>query len=181
MVRRTSYFLVLAWRWPSTPFLRLTALLFVLFALYAFVANRLQPDRPVPVHGVVTYEGQPVADAIVTFLPADDLGRRAAHGRTGPDGSLYLTTFDWGDGVLPGEYKVVVCKHRWQTPVTGELTEVAQNLGGGFLDPIRVQEIRQNYPSLLPAIYGDPSRSPLRCKVPGKDGVVFNLEGEGAP
>jgi hypothetical protein len=64
--------------------------------------------KPVKVQGKVTLDGQPVANALVVFLPVEEGGGRQATGSTKADGSFQLETFKPGDGALPGQYKVTV-------------------------------------------------------------------------
>lgn len=58
--------------------------------------------------GVVTYQGQPVEGAIVTFSPTGEA--RAASGLTDAEGRFALTTLNAGDGVMAGEYLVTISK-----------------------------------------------------------------------
>jgi predicted small lipoprotein YifL len=64
-------------------------------------------DRPavVPVSGQVLIDGQPVADATLQFVPT---GSRPARATTDAQGRFTATTFDDGDGCVPGTHKVVV-------------------------------------------------------------------------
>lgn len=59
--------------------------------------------------GTVTYKGAPVEGAIVTFNPSDK-SLKPAVGRTDAAGKYTLTTFEAGDGAIPGSYKVSVLK-----------------------------------------------------------------------
>lgn len=61
-----------------------------------------------PVSGVVTFEGQPAAGAVVMFAPQDH--QFAATAKTQADGTFRLRTFEEGDGAAEGNYKVVVYK-----------------------------------------------------------------------
>src|SRR5262245_54721186 len=61
--------------------------------------------RTAAVRGTVTYQGKPVPNGTVTFVPA--AGPHAT-GEIGPDGSYTLTTVRAGDGAVPGAYKVVI-------------------------------------------------------------------------
>jgi hypothetical protein len=68
----------------------------------------------VPVSGTVTLDGEPLADATVTFLPLNESAYRGAIGRTDASGKYTLTS-DIGDGkrsdgAIPEKYKVVVSK-----------------------------------------------------------------------
>ena len=69
-------------------------------------------DRPhtVPVEGTITHQGQPLADASVTFLPANKEGRSAV-ARTDSAGRYSLRTFEPGDGAIPGDYGVQIVKY----------------------------------------------------------------------
>ena len=59
----------------------------------------------VPVSGVVEVDGKPLAAGAITVAPADG---RAAGGVIDAGGRFTLTTFEPGDGVMPGRHKVVV-------------------------------------------------------------------------
>ena len=69
-------------------------------------------EIPIPgivdVTGTVALKGQPVEGVTVNFHP--DSGSRAASGRTDAKGRFTLTTFNPGDGALPGTYRVSVSK-----------------------------------------------------------------------
>jgi hypothetical protein len=67
-------------------------------------------QRPKPVHagGVVRLNGQPLESALVTFTNPT-LGVSAS-GRSDAEGKFTLTTFEQGDGAVPGKYKVSVSK-----------------------------------------------------------------------
>ena len=64
----------------------------------------------VPAAGVVTYNGEPVADATLEFRSATDVPNSLAAGQTDAEGKFILTTDRPNDGALPGSYKVVVKK-----------------------------------------------------------------------
>lgn len=70
-------------------------------------------DRPetVKVFGKVTHAGQPVTSGTVTFHPvgfASGEANRPALGVLQPDGSYALSTYEAGDGAIPGKYEVAV-------------------------------------------------------------------------
>lgn len=60
----------------------------------------------VPVKGTVTYKGKPLSSGEVVFEP--DSGGREAHGAIGADGTFELTTYNKGDGAVPGTHRVAV-------------------------------------------------------------------------
>jgi len=78
--------------------------------LTALLAGGCGSDRPVvlPVSGVVTLEGKPVADAAVVLTSKN--GGRPASGQSDNEGRFKLTTFDLNDGAVPGEHVAVVVK-----------------------------------------------------------------------
>jgi hypothetical protein len=61
----------------------------------------------VPIRGEVTYNGQPVTEGSVVYIPVESTGRQAT-GKIQPDGSFQLTTREANDGAVVGEYKIVV-------------------------------------------------------------------------
>ena len=64
-------------------------------------------DRPqiYPVHGTVTLDGEPVSFGGVRFHSDDG---RLATAKIGRDGGYSLATAKWGEGALPGSYRVSV-------------------------------------------------------------------------
>jgi hypothetical protein len=136
----------------------------------------VDPDVPLPVEGRIIYQGQPLGGALVSFLPVDNPGRHGAFGKTQPDGCLYLTTFAMGDGALPGEYKVVV-----RQIVPSPALEFERLGPAALLNPA-YPETQSGFPltwraskSVLPAVYGSVTQSPLRCTVPAKANLVIEL------
>ncbi len=124
------------------------------------------PNRPktVPVSGVVTYKGQPVEGATVTFVST--AGKHGAVGTTDAAGQFALTTFAPKDGAVPGTYQVAIQK----TVLEGAPPEGATGKGG--------EEPPAGTPKdLLPAKYKDASKSGLTVEVkePGVKDLKFDL------
>jgi hypothetical protein len=65
------------------------------------------PDM-VPIRGEVYYNGEPLADGFVVYLPKKVGEGRQATGPIQPDGSFVLTTQQGGDGAMHGAYDVVI-------------------------------------------------------------------------
>lgn len=76
------------------------------------------PQR-VPVSGTVEYNGNPLTQGNVVFVPVVPSEGYPAHGTIGPDGRFKLTTFDDGDGAVPGDYKVTVFAYDGMRDVPG--------------------------------------------------------------
>jgi hypothetical protein len=89
---------------------KITILLFVALCCIGCDNSATRLKGLVPVEGVVYYDGQPLADATVSFAP-DNPEIRSAAGRTNADGKFALTTLNYKDGVAPGEYKVIISKY----------------------------------------------------------------------
>jgi len=89
---------------PIRPFLFVATLSAILVIL-----NGCGPSYPqtFPVSGTVRLAGQPVAGAAVVFTP--DEGQQAT-GTTDKSGRFELSTFQLGDGALPGTHRVTVAK-----------------------------------------------------------------------
>lgn len=79
-----------------------------------------RPAR-VEVSGKVLIDGEPVTGGIVQFVSE---GVRPSAGKINQEGSFTLSCYDEGDGIIPGNYKVMVAakeilsetKVRWLAP-----------------------------------------------------------------
>lgn len=120
-------------------------------------------DRPkrVPAGGIVNYNGQPVADATVIFVP--DGHQHAAVGRTDSSGRFQLQTFEANDGAVPGEYKVSVRK-----------VEVTSEGASGGDDDAETEEAEER--SLLPERYASAESSQLTASVKEGESNDFPFE-----
>jgi hypothetical protein len=139
--------------------------LFVVLAALALVGcGKSNPFGAVPVSGKVTYRGQPVDQAIVTFAPEGDT--RPATAITVADGSFNLMTLD-AEGAMPGRYVALVRK-------TEIPPEPAQ--GTSMEEALKLNARPPPAPkSLLPAKYGDAQRSPLKFEVKNGADNRFDL------
>jgi hypothetical protein len=116
------------------------------------------PDRlpVVPVQGVVSFQDQPLANALVTFHPAEGSDPRAASGRatSGADGTFALSTHEANDGASVGKYRVTVECYQ----IRGE---------GSQWEP---------GPNMLPPLYANPSTTPIEVSVTKEDSSVKRIE-----
>ena len=83
-----------------------------LCCLFAIGCGNDGKPRRVPVAGVITYNGKPVPEGDVVFVPVDAAKGFRARGKANKNGQFTLTTFDEGDGAVPGEYKVTIFAYR---------------------------------------------------------------------
>lgn len=112
-------------------------------------------SETIVVTGIVTHNSDPLADADVSFIPTEG---RPAYGRTDSTGRFTLTTFDEGDGAMPGKHTVTIQKSV-EVKAATETNPYAQ------------------YKSALPAKYGRPQESPFSAEVEkgGKNEFSFDV------
>jgi hypothetical protein len=125
-----------------------------------------------PVSGVVTYRGQPVADAILNFSPSDE-SLPAAAGKTDSSGRYSLTTFQAGDGALPGDYKVRVFKY--DTPEGAAPVYSGPAEEENYTPPGEQPSTPAQPKNLLPETYNSISRTPLSFKVSESQENVYDI------
>lgn len=89
--------------------------------------------KPVPVTGVVQFNGNPLNQGDVVFVPVDPQSSPSARGKIGEGGIFNLTTIEEGDGAIPGDYKVAV----FCTDGLREIPGMAAPAVGPSLIPIR--------------------------------------------
>ncbi|MEM8678374.1 MAG: hypothetical protein AAGF97_03365 [Planctomycetota bacterium] len=132
------------------------------------------------------YDDQPLAGAAISFIRVNGEQGRAAFGTTDEDGVAQLTTFEPYDGVLEGNYNVVVIKAP-ENPYTYDEVELNDNVDQDKLlqmsamqqaGQAAVQQ-RKRKRTILPERYADMSQTPLKCEVTrGVRDVVFKLTSE---
>lgn len=126
----------------------------------------------VPVSGVVFFEDKPVSGASVLFAPKDGAENlRAASAVTDAEGKFIMRTLRPNDGVLPGDYTVIIRK----TEHAGKYQEETLPSGevrGRYTDPRVVDK--------LPKKYSDARYSDLSITVPpeGNQNAEFRLQGK---
>lgn len=101
----------------------------------------------VEVVGTVTYEGEPAEDAEVTFFPEQG---RPARGVTDVSGKFVLSTFESGDGAVPGKHVITITEYYEEPPPFPGTSE------DGAPKPLD---------SRFPEKYGDPETTPLEREV----------------
>lgn len=160
-------------------------LLVALVAVAFLIGCTAGTDRPktVKVTGTVTYNGTAVDGATVTFGPASAEGH-AASGKTNASGQFTLSTFEQGDGAVPGTYIVTIFKTEGGETAAGTATDedaayremeaqgvdVLSGTGGGAASEVK---------DLLPTKYKDPGSTPFKgqeVKETGENNFTFNLE-----
>jgi hypothetical protein len=119
---------------------------------FAAAASGCGAEGPttIPVRGEVTLNGAPLKDGIVAYIPAGGEARQAT-GRIQPDGTFVLTTFKNADGVVPGDYQIVI--YAYATGPGEPLTRVQHEAMA------RTGELER--PSAIPEKYANPHTSGL--------------------
>ncbi len=119
------------------------------------------------VAGVITYNGEPLANATVKFIPVDATGSQS-YGKTNEKGEYKLQTLLGAAdaGTTPGEYKVTVdCV---KNVPTGNM--IQEN--GAEIEEMEVETV-------IPKTYSNPETSGLTATVaPGDNTINFDLSDE---
>jgi hypothetical protein len=145
-----------------------------LAALVVAAAPGCGGSKLTKVRGVVTLDGKPLDRAGVAFEPIGGHGQ-PARGITDTDGSFHVDTHAPDDGAWPGEYKVVISKYKVD-PAMFEQHDPS--------DPKAIQKMyaadakarAKPKEHLVPAIYRDAEKTPLRWKVPEDNNKTLELK-----
>ena len=115
-----------------------------------------------PVSGVVTLDGEPLAGASVTFYPESEVeGVVGGVAETGSDGKFVVTGAKGESGLAPGKYKVTVSKGVLKTPGGEESV-------GAVIEEIDLKDE-------FPPIYSSPNKTILSYSVTG-DGKPIEIK-----
>jgi hypothetical protein len=130
------------------------------------------PLGVVKVTGTVTVESQPLAGALITFLPKTEGEGLAASATTDSNGMYSLTTQGAGDimGAVPGEYGVTVVKNESVPVHSGDNDVPAEERK--IVDSYALPKVIRH----LPAKYEAPSSSGLSALVEKKGKNIFHFE-----
>ena len=116
------------------------------------------------VTGVITYNGEPLADATVKFIPTDATGSQS-YGKTNEKGEYKLQTLLGAAdaGTTPGEYKVTVdCIETYET--------------GNMIQENGEEKPETKARSIIPEQYNNAETSGLTATVaPGDNTINFDL------
>jgi hypothetical protein len=131
-----------------------------IFGVAILAAGGCGSDRPqtIPVGGTITFDGGPPPAPGTLYLttndPAEGFPIRPATAEFDADGRFAAKTWDSGDGMMPGRYKITV--ECWEVPPT---------MGG---PPSK---------SYVPPKYESTATSPLEIALePGDDEQVLQLD-----
>jgi hypothetical protein len=128
--------------------------------------------KTVPVNGIVTLDGRPLARATVIFIAQDAAGRDA-NGFTDAEGRFALMTNAPKDGAMPGSYKIVV--HYSEATEPGAQysnPEDARKAGA------KAAAEKGRTKPRLPSKYTDAEQTVLQQQVPVDGPVLIELTSE---
>jgi hypothetical protein len=128
----------------------------------------------VPVSGVVTYQGEPVVGAQVSFMAEG--AARAASGQTDAEGKFQLSTYGTNDGAVVGSHTVTITKATDEN--VGGAGMSPDDPDGGYAAAMAQAAQQSTTKSALPAKYGNPKESGLTAEVTeaGPNEFTFTLE-----
>ncbi|MBX9581405.1 MAG: carboxypeptidase-like regulatory domain-containing protein [Gemmataceae bacterium] len=148
--------------------------------------------KPVKVAGRVTLDNQPLPGATIVFTPDGGTGNIAS-GRTDDAGEFQLTTFGPDDGAVPGDYKITVkVDGVLDTPLEGDPMNMDDAAKTKFFMKMSAKtkaaeekekkerkkrgERDKADTSLVPPVYRDITKTPLKQRVPADGKVEINLK-----
>jgi hypothetical protein len=124
------------------------------------------------VSGTVTYKGEPVPKARISFIPASKDGAKQGASGEIDNGSYSLSTLTPGDGALPGEYRVTVSAREVDEAKLKADSEKLFAKHGLAKSPMMPPELQAKAnaeaKSSIPKKYEDPGTSGLTAKVEEK-------------
>jgi hypothetical protein len=132
------------------------------------VGNSDLPETA-PVTVTVTYKSAPLADATVTFSPKNTQNGKAAYGKTDASGVVKLNTFPEVEGVVPGEYNVLVSK--MEVAASKEVSMDDPNYTGEPTEPPAAAP-----KSLIPEKYNAATTSKLEASVKAGQDNPFTFD-----
>jgi hypothetical protein len=128
-----------------------------------------------PVEGIVTLDGQPLAGATVTFIPVQEGAGVSATGTTDSSGKYLLTAVgaglgaEPGAGTSPGEYYIGVVKDAFpDDPEARQERDVLalQSSSGDATKPSRPKAMKVTH--VVPQKFNDPRKSGIKKTVQNK-------------
>ncbi len=145
----------------------------VLGVLFVAGCSSEQLDRPATykVSGTVTYRGQPVPNADLTFY--NEGAKRSAFGKTDIKGQYQLTTFGAHDGAVEGKHDVTVL----QLPPIASTPTIADTESDAYSPPgLGMSTDPVPSASMLPQKYANRATSGLLGIVNADNANVIDFE-----
>jgi hypothetical protein len=136
--------------------------------LCLFVVTTGCAEKKVPASGMITLDGKPLANAIVSFIPEGNRGQPAG-ATAGSDGQFTVP-----GGMVPGEYKAIVAVN-----AMGDVGRAPDPANEVAVREYRAKlaKIQATFRNPIPAAYGSPEQTPLRFSVPTDGPIRLDLTG----
>ncbi|PQO42817.1 hypothetical protein C5Y97_01295 [Blastopirellula marina] len=137
--------------------------LFLAIASFVGCAGSDQ-EKAYPTSGVVHFNGKPMkGGGAISFVPVSSQQGKAAGGEIRDDGTFVMTTYEDGDGSIPGEFRVLVMQSTSKEPEMVASDEGSEPvMSSGPIDTVAKGE-------RIPFIYADPAKSPITVEVKAQD------------
>jgi hypothetical protein len=148
----------------SNRFIALLSIASLIFAVGCGGPPLTERDHieTVPAAGVVLYQGKPLPDYEITFIPKE--GNRPATGKTDAEGRFTLGTNDVGDGAPVGTFKVVVSFN------------AVSPLDPAVVPPEQIIATTPKPKVKVPAKYSDAEKSGIEIQVPEGGSTELKIE-----
>jgi hypothetical protein len=139
-------------------------------------------SKRVKVEGTVTLNGKPLHWATVSFVPATG-DERLGSGVSDENGKFKLSSEKVGDGLYPGDYRVVVTVAMPPPQDTGITTNMTSKeaMALAFEAMKRQRDEWKRLGKTLPIIpkdYQNAGQTPLRVRVPPDGPVVLDIKAD---
>jgi hypothetical protein len=121
----------------------------------------------VPVSGTVTLDGNPLPNAALAFHSADGKGR-AATARSGANGEFKISSYGDADGIVPGEYKILVFG---ANPENQDSADKMNMDGARRVAALKEGGVHANYTNI--------AKTPLKMNITGKESITVTLKKDG--
>jgi hypothetical protein len=145
---------------------RYCALVLVFVCLIGCTKNDPRKTGLVPASGTITYNGSPLGNATIVFVPKDS-NKQGAGTLSSVDGKFTLTTVSENDGAFPIEYSVYVLKEETPQISDDELMKLSRQ--GKTLPESK---------SLIPIKYTNPAEPIINISIPtgGDKNLLIELK-----
>jgi hypothetical protein len=138
-------------------------------------AKSVKLPPTVPVSGTVTYNGQPLEGATVTFMPADRTTGKTASGISDAQGNFEMETFVAGavkaKGALAGDYQVTIAKLSQVSMLAPKYMEGGTTPTGS----VGMKDSPEQAKIVIPADYANPEKSGFKASVKASDNQPFTF------
>lgn len=140
------------------------------------------------VSGVVLMDGQPYGGVDIIFHPESGGGANATAVADIDTGKFRMGTFEPGDGVKPGTYKVTVTSHNYESKPaehpSAAFAKMAEQKGGAKIDgnkeyaKMQAAAAKAAKRAATPEVYATVATTPLTVTVPASGEVKLEMTGK---